>query len=336
MPIRSIRVDDVMVFQRSKCVDEAFEMSFSDGINVLIGENGIGKTALLKMIYAAAQWSVREPEPGRRDSLARYFSFHLRDRDLLRDPECTSGDCGFSVSDGVHTVSYSISRNAFSGLEDWRGRNNPSVFIPSSEFLTHSKGLLALYQKYTNLGFDQTEVDILVKASLPEVREVPEHMKPILEKLSDAVGGTVVQEDGTFYICKRDGRTVDSSLEAEGACKMGLLWKLIRNGLLQEGTVLLWDEPEASMNPDLFPLAAEVLLALQKSDVQVLLATHSYNLAKYLEILRRSTEQVRFHNLYRKGPGGAVRSTSADTLQGLGPNSVMMADLRLLDMVYDL
>lgn len=175
-----------------------------------------------------------------------------------------------------------------------------------------------------------------MKASLPEVQDEPEHMKPILEKLSDAIGGTVVQEDGTFYICKRDGRTVDFSLGAEEACKLGLLWKLIRNGLLQEGTVLLWDEPEASMNPDCFPLVTEVLLALQESGVQVFLATHSYNLAKYLEILRRSTEQVRFHNLYREGPRSAVHSTSADTLQGLGPNSVMQADLRLLDMVYDL
>ena len=40
-------------------------------------------------------------------------------------------------------------------------------------------------------------------------------------------------------------RKVDFSLEAEGLRKLGLIWKLIRNGLLEKGTVLLWDEPEA-------------------------------------------------------------------------------------------
>ncbi len=70
--------------------------------------------------------------------------------------------------------------------------------------------------------------------------------------------------------------------------------------------------------------------------VQVFLATHAYDLAKYLEILRTSPEQVRFHKLCRESVAGAVHCTSADTLQGLGPNSVMMADLKLLDRVYDI
>lgn len=117
MPMRSVRVENVTVFQRSGGMGDAFEMSFSDGINVLIGENGIGKTALLKMIYAAAQWSVREPEPGRRGNLARYFSFHLWDRDLLPDSDCTDRDSGFSVSVGERTVSYSLTATR---LPAWR------------------------------------------------------------------------------------------------------------------------------------------------------------------------------------------------------------------------
>ena len=58
IPIRPIRVDNVMGFQCPKGMDDAFELSFSDGIHVLIGESGVGKTALLKMRYAAARWSA--------------------------------------------------------------------------------------------------------------------------------------------------------------------------------------------------------------------------------------------------------------------------------------
>ena len=107
MPIRSIRVVDVMVFQCPRSVDDAFGMSFSDGINVVIGESGTGKTALLKMLYAAARWSHEGPDLNGRDGLARYFSFHLKDRDLLRESGCTLADSGFSASDGVHTCTYS-------------------------------------------------------------------------------------------------------------------------------------------------------------------------------------------------------------------------------------
>ena len=64
MSIKSIRVTNVMVFQRQlrknngdlkvgKLADgdvlsDSFELKFSDGINVIIGENGIGKTTLLR------------------------------------------------------------------------------------------------------------------------------------------------------------------------------------------------------------------------------------------------------------------------------------------------
>ena len=100
-----------------------------------------------------------------------------------------------------------------------------------------------------------------------------------------------------FYIQKKDGRKVDFSLEAEGYRKFGLLWKLIRNGLLEPGSILLWDEPEANLTPEMYPVLADVLLELQKNGVQMFIATHSYNFAKYLEIRREKQHQVQFHNL---------------------------------------
>ncbi|MCI9646899.1 MAG: ATP-binding protein [Lachnospiraceae bacterium] len=91
----------------------------------------------------------------------------------------------------------------------------------------------------------------MVKASLPETREISGIMQGILEKISNAIDGTVILEDDSFYVLKRDGKKIDFSLEAEGLRKIGLLWKLIRNGLLEEGCILLWDEPEANLNPEL-------------------------------------------------------------------------------------
>lgn len=60
---------------------------------------------------------------------------------------------------------------------------------------------------------------------------------------------------------------------------MGLLWKLIHNGLLEKETILLWGEPEANLNPEMFPLVVDILLELERAGVQIFIATHSYNLA---------------------------------------------------------
>ena len=159
-------------------------------------------------------------------------------------------------------------------------------------------------------------------------------------------------ENDSFYVLKKDGRKVDFSLEAEGLRKLGLLWKLIRNGLLEKGSVLLWDEPEANLNPELYPLVAEILLELQENGVQVFLATHSYNFAKYLEIRRTSREQVMFHNLYKSrnlftdemqkafpeinDDSEAIYSQSAYRMDEIKHNHIMIADNDLLDEVYEL
>ena len=311
MAIKTIEILNVMVFKRHlrknnatfKSIEEGdsfndgFKIEFCDGINVLIGENGVGKTTILKMIYAATQWSIKQTDQGKTKRLIQFFSNSLKDSDALKNAENKEDYCYYKVSDG-------------------------------------------------------TQIDIIVNASLPETREIPFAMSKILDKLSAVIDGTVILENDSFYVLKKDGHKVDFSLEAEGLRKLGLLWKLIRNGLLEKGSILLWDEPEANLNPELYPLVAEILLELQKNGVQIFLATHSYNFAKYLEIRRTNNEQVMFHNLYRSHnlfsnemqkifPGmddnsEAIYSQSADKMDKIKYNHIMAADNKLLDEVYEL
>ena len=214
----------------------------------------------------------------------------------------------------------------------------------------HSRSFLALNEKF-NMPFDGTQVDIIVNASLPETRKIPDNIVPILDKISAVIDGTIIFENDMFYVLKKDGRKTEFSLEAEGLRKLGLLWKLIRNGLLEKGSILLWDEPEANLNPELYPLVADILLELQKSGVQIFVATHSYNFAKYLEIRRECKEQVVFHNLYKATSEipekfrevlednnhreDEIYSHSAYKLEDLKENHMIEADSKLLDEVYD-
>ncbi len=327
---------------------ESFRLDFCDGINVLIGENGVGKTTVLKMLYAASQWSNETVDRTRKKRLLQFFSNNLKDNSALKNSSGKTDDCFYKVSDGTHFFKDDLYQNGKPINSGWLGLNIQSVFIPTTEMLSHSKGFLALNQKY-NMPFDETQIDIIVNASLPETRKIPAAMEDILNKISAVIDGEVIVEDDLFYVIKKDGRKVDFSLEAEGLRKLGLLWKLIRNGMLEKDAVLFWDEPEANLNPELYPLVAEILLALQKNGVQIFIATHSYNFAKYLEIRRTDKEQVMFHNLYKKYEDenrsssldysvqdDAIYSQSAYRMEEIEKNHIMIADNRLLDEVYDM
>ena len=346
MAIKSIEVSNIMIFQRKEKKDdktrESFKLNFGDGINVLIGENGVGKTTLLKMIYAAAQCSCKYTT----NNLSRLFSNSFRDDRMLSNHK--DNQCYYMVSNEKYCFKEYISPYiSFQNDKEWQELNIQSVFIPTTEMLSHSKGFLALNQKY-HMPFDDTQVDIIVNASLPESKEISTVMKGIMEKISDVIDGTVILEEDSFYVMKNDGRKVDFSLEAEGLRKLGLLWKLIRNGLLEKDTVLLWDEPETNLNPELYPLVAEILLELQKNGVQIFAATHSYNFAKYLEIRREKKEQVIFHNLYKENSqlstdeqeetsekNSNICSRSAYRMEDLESNHIIIADSKLLDEVYN-
>ena len=96
MAIKSIEICNVMVFH------ESFRLDFCDGINVLIGENGVGKTTVLKMLYAASQWSNEMVDRTRKKRLLQFFSNNLKDNNALKNSSGKTDDCFYKVSDGTH------------------------------------------------------------------------------------------------------------------------------------------------------------------------------------------------------------------------------------------
>jgi AAA15 family ATPase/GTPase len=114
---------------------------------------------------------------------------------------------------------------------------------------------------------------------------------------------------------------LEFTLLAEGIRKLGLLWILIQNGTLLDGSVLLWDEPEANLNPKLMRTVVQILIALQRLGVQVFITTHNYNLLKEFDLQLESQDRVLFHSLYRNAERNIVASsfTAYDNLQ---PNAI--------------
>jgi AAA15 family ATPase/GTPase len=290
MAISRVKIKDFLVFRGEFTVD------FCSGVNVFIGGNGTGKTTLQKCLYYGAdRFSNSKKMP---KTLQKYFGI-TEDYDTVgntvEEIEKKFGMITMYVNEERFEFSYSYFGQPRSDMITLR-----PVYIPAKDILEHSKGLLAL-NNTREIPFDQTYIDILSNAELGITKEISETNNVILSKVKDVIGGEVEYENDTFYIVKSDGQRVPYSLEASGYRKFGLLWKLIRNGLLGKDSVLFWDEPENSINPELMSVLVDILLKLQRSGVQIFIATHNEILASYFDVKCKDGDSVMFYSLYKDG-----------------------------------
>ena len=167
--------------------------------------------------------------------------------------------------------------------------------------LSHSRGFLALSNE-RQISFDKTEIDIVSKAEIGATREITPNAAKVLDQLAAVIGGTVAHDGKDFFVAKTlQNIKVSFCFEASGYRKLGLLWKLLRNGLLENGSVLFWDEPENSLNPELVTVLVDILLTLARNGVQIFLATHNYHLARYFDVRKNKSIPVMYHNLSKAG-----------------------------------
>ena len=325
MSIESIGLKNFTVF-------EDFQLEVSSGINVFIGENGTGKTHLLKVIYAACETSRAESH---NDELLKCFKENQQEANLLRNKNI--GQLTVSInSEGVIRKQVRGSELVEYFLEIPDGIKLQAVYIPVKDMLTHSGGFLAMANKYRDFPFDKTLTDIVVKASQWKVKQPPELALAILPLLEEMLDGTVVFENDEFYVRKNNEQLIRFELEAEGLKKIGLLWQLLMTDNLTENSILIWDEPEANLNPKYLPKIVECLLELSRHGVQIFLSTHNYIFAKYFDVAKKDDDKVLFHSLYFEEKSDGVKCETQSYFESLKHNDISAAFNELLERVYQI
>ena len=311
------------------------DMELSPGINVLVGANGTGKTHLMKVCYAACEVSRTNEEFA--EKLSKVFLPSNGDMgrivNRMRDRIFQGADARvFAKEEEIH-ASFD-GDDGFSGgsvtMQEWPGSVIQSTYIPVKEMLSNAPGFRSLYAQ-REIHFEEVYKDVLDRAYLPPLRESPDvKMSCLLTRLKHAIGGEVKIKNEEFFLQGEQG-DVEFTLLAEGMRKLGLLWLLLQNGSLREGSVLFWDEPETNLNPKMFGMLMDVLLELQRGGVQIFFATHDYGILKELELRMREGDEVEFHSLYHDEDTGEIACNTARRYLDIHPNAIEEA----FEEIYD-
>lgn len=167
MCLRTLHIENYSAFRN-------LDIDFCKGVNVFIGENGTGKTHLMKLLYSACQAADQKTSFSQKlvncilpDDYKISHLVHKGTEKAFVDIQ------GWDEEDGVSFLKMYFSNRTKKwdarvvGEEDWEfalGRHN-SVFIPAKEILSNSYNLNAAVAK-NNVKFDDTYLDVLNSAKI--------------------------------------------------------------------------------------------------------------------------------------------------------------------------
>jgi ABC-type transport system involved in cytochrome c biogenesis ATPase subunit len=272
--------------------------SFASGLNVVVGENGLGKTHALKLLYALLK-VLADAKDLNRGVLERAYAekliavFRPESLGRLVKRRQGRGRCEFRLTmsnDGL-SMAGAFASNAKSQIEileaPTKGLARSPAYLPTRELVTLCPWFVPLYENY-HLEFEETwrdTVSLLGNPSLKGPRE--KRAAELLRPLETAMGGKVQVDtvSGRFYLQLPGEGRMEMPLVAEGLRKIAMLARLISTGTLLEQGYLFWDEPETNLNPRLIKAVAASIVAVAASGVQVFVASHSLFLLRELEML---------------------------------------------------
>jgi energy-coupling factor transporter ATP-binding protein EcfA2 len=331
MPFSRLHVKNFTVF-------EDLKLELVDGINVFVGENGTGKTHLLKLMLVAHRVLERRFRHGRGetshsagfvgDRLAGVFRVD-DDYSLLSRNKKTLASVELSYRKPAATLTLKILPVDGLYVDDPAEKiaRHRAIFIPARECVSLANdGFAGLFKRFPLL--DETVAEICTDLQVPQAKggPLPSPFAKAAASVEAATGGRIVFRGGQFHWLGGK-RRLRIHQAADGHRRLGEIARLVRNESIVPGGLLLWDEPEANLNPVLLRAAIDLLRALAGGGVQIVLATHSYLLTQALSLLgefpKPGDPKMRFFGLNRRSATEAVECKSADSVGELADNPIL-------------
>ena len=265
-------------------------------INLVIGENGTGKTFLLKALYSA----MRTLEEYRRGDEQRTAAEILAEKlywtfqpekigDLVT--KGANGALSFTMQFDDREFSFGFGKDTtrqISSLENHvQPRSSNSVFLPAKEVLSLHQVILKSREQDKVFGFDDTYFD-LARA----LRQPPQKGKNVGEFaksrdiLKDILGGRIEYDEAPgHWQFKKGNQKFPIGVTAEGIKKIAILDTLLGNRYLDRDSIVFIDEPESALHPVAVSRLLDIVAVLAECGIQFFLASHSYFVVKKLFLI---------------------------------------------------
>jgi len=152
---------------------------------------------------------------------------------------------------------------------------------------------------------------------------------------SRAKTAQMYQDSTVLRFKSKGGEPLSSGMTAEGYRKIGVLHRLLCNGSINPGStgILLWDEPEANLNPALMKEVVQVLLELSRNGQQIILATHDYVLLKWFDLLSEEGKEdhIRYHVIAEAAGDRSISVQSIDDYSRIAETGISQTFSDLYD-----
>lgn len=326
------------------------DVEFSPKINIIIGENGTGKTHLLKAVYAlcSANNKLLLNTDGNEEDISTALkeklvnTFKPLDNKLGKIHRSGETENALVAADFIagKRIAFTFHNNSRSvAIQEnniYERYSYEPVFIPTKEVLSFMEGFVSLYNKY-QLSFDTTYYDLCSLLDLPVSQEdrLTEKTKWAMDEIEKVVGGKFIFHGGGRVTFRAQNDEYSINAIAEGFRKAGILSRLLETGAIQPGASgpLLWDEPEANLNPKLIKFLVEILLDLSRNGQQIVLATHDYVLIKWFDLLmdKNKGDHIKFHTLHYDSDSAEIKYQGADDYRQIDQNPISKTYSELYD-----
>lgn len=343
--LKSLKLKNLTVFPEAN-----FE--FGRNLNVFIGENGTGKTHLLKTLYALQKTlAVGKHDPAQngptKTSLRTKIADEIRETfkpdrlgRLVRRQQgrnrceisCIFNDSAQNITISFHTASKSeVSVDRVP--DEWLEKR--PAFIPTHDLMSIYPNFVSFYQ-LNRLPIEGIWSDTCILLGAPLAKGPREtRITALLKPMESTMGGTIVLDAERFYLVTSKGR-FEMNLVAEGHRKLAMLARLIATGSLLDTGTLFWDEPETNLNPKIVKMVARTIVDLCSRDIQIFLATHSLFLMREIYILQKTEFRdldSKFFGLHRSDDHIIVKQGS--NVDSIGDISSLDEELMQSDRYID-
>ena len=322
-----------------------FEAKRLTNVNVIIGANDSGKTAILKLFYGISksledfmQKNVHNPSPYKRLLSDKLINTFQPRKNGLGELVTKGSSEKLSVNityegKSKQQIQFSFGETTTNSIVDCTENNHiesfadqyNALFIPAKEVLTAFDAIALTREQYNMIGFDDTYYDLILDLRVPTQQgNVNSELRNVNSDLEALFEGVITQgpKDNPF-IFKKGKTEFSMPLTAEGIKKIGILTTLIKNRKLRKNTVLFMDEPETALHPKAVRNLAEMIVLMSKAGVQVFITTHNYFLIKQLAIIaKRDNTDINCFSL-NKVQGQPIGYTLGNMKDGLPENQII-------------